>query len=70
VAAVRVHRIPDGSGGTLGFEILPRYPTTNVGGMDPLIVSYALKNGEITIYIKLSPDTERKLNRGWGSGGQ
>ena len=63
VEAVRVHRIPDGSGGTLGFEILPRYPATDVGGMDPLFVDYALKDGKITVYIKLSPASEQQLMR-------
>ena len=70
VEAIRVHRIPDGSGGTLGFEILPRYPATNVGGMDPLNVSYALKDGKITVYIKLFPNVERMLNRSSSGGGQ
>jgi hypothetical protein len=61
VVAIRVHRIPDGSGGTLGFEVLPRYSATEVGGMDPLNVSYALKDGKITVYIRLLPDVEKKL---------
>ena len=61
VEAVRVHRIPDGSGGTLGFEVLPRYPFTDVGGMDPLSVSYALEDGKIIVYINLLPMAERQL---------
>jgi len=61
VEAVRVHRIPDGSGGTLGFEVLPRYPFTDVGGMDPLNVSYALEDGKIIVYINLFPAAERQL---------
>jgi hypothetical protein len=32
VVAIRVRRIPDGSGGTLGFEVLPRYSATEVWG--------------------------------------
>jgi hypothetical protein len=63
VETVRVHRIPDGSGGTLGFEVLPRYPTTDVGGMDPVNVSYTLKDGKIIIYISVSPVAERQLKR-------
>jgi hypothetical protein len=70
VEAIRVLRIPDGSGGTLGFEVLPRYPATSVGGMDPLDVSYALKDGKITVYIKLFPDVERDLYRSSSGGGQ
>jgi hypothetical protein len=67
VVATRVHRIPDGSGGTLGFEVLPRYSATEIGGMDPLNVNYMLKDGKITIYFKLSPEAEQKVNRGRGS---
>ena len=70
VEAIRFLRIPDGSGGTLGFEVLPRYPATNVGGMDPLDVNYALKDGKITVYIKLFPHVERMLNRGSAGAGQ
>ena len=70
VEAIRVLRIPDGSGGTLGFEVLPRYPATDIGGMDPLNVSYALKDGKITVYIKLFPGVERELYRSSSGGGQ
>jgi len=70
VEAIRVLRIPDGSGGTLGFEVLPRYPATDVGGMDPLNVSYTLKDGKITVYIKLFPDVERELFRSSLGGGR
>jgi hypothetical protein len=56
-----VHRILDDSGGTIGYEILPRYPATDVSGSDPLLVSYTLKEGKVTVYIRLSPDVERKL---------
>jgi hypothetical protein len=63
VETVRVHRIPDGSGGMLGFEVLPRYPATDVGGMDPVNVSYTLKDGKIIVYINLSPVAERQLRR-------
>jgi hypothetical protein len=70
VEATRVRRIPDGSGGTLGFEVLPRYSATEVGGMDPLNVSYSLKDGKITIHIRLFPDVEKKLYRSSSGGGQ
>jgi len=68
VAAIRVQRIPDGSGGTLGFEILPRYALSEVGGMDPVDVNYKLKDGKVTIYIRLLPDVELKLHGGSGGG--
>jgi hypothetical protein len=62
VTGLRVHRILDGSSGTIGYEILPRYPYYDVGGTDPLLVSYTLKDGKVTVYIRLFPDVERKLN--------
>ena len=71
VTELRVHRIPDGSNGTIGYEILPRYPYYDVGGTDPLLVSYTLKDGKVTVYIRLSPDVDRRLNLEFpGSGGQ
>lgn len=70
VQELRVHRIPDGSGGSLGYEILPRYPYYDVGGTDPLFVSYTLKDGKVTVYIRLFPDVERKLNLQFPGAGQ
>lgn len=68
VTETRVHRIPDDSGGTIGYEILPRYPFTDASGADPLLVSYYLKEGKITVNIRLSPEVERKLNPSVGPG--
>lgn len=62
VESIRFQRIPDGSGGTLGYEMLPRYPVTDDGGMDPLLVNYSLKDGKIFVYIQLSPEAERTAN--------
>jgi len=62
VEAIRFQRIPDGSGGTLGYEMLPRYPITDDGGMDPVLVNYSLKKGKIFVYIQLSPEAERTAN--------
>jgi hypothetical protein len=64
VEAIRVHRILDGSGGTLGFEVLPRYSLSEVGAMDPVNVSYVLKDGKIGVYIQLQPGVELKLQGG------
>ena len=69
VEETRVHRIPDGSGGTIGYEVLPRYPFTDRSGGDPLLVSYSLKEGKVIINIRLSPEVERTLNPSVGSGG-
>ena len=62
VEDIRFLRIPDGSGGTLGYEMLPRYPPTDESGMDPVLVNYSLKDGKIFVYIQLSPEVERKVN--------
>jgi hypothetical protein len=70
VEETRVHRIPDGSGGTLGFEFLPRYPYTDEGGKDPLDVSYSLKDGKVVVYIRLFPNVERLLYHSSPGGGQ
>jgi len=62
VEDTRVLRIPDDSGGTIGYEILPRYPFTDLSGADPLLVSYSLKEGKVTVHIRISPEVEGKLN--------
>jgi hypothetical protein len=71
VESLRIHRIPDGTGGTLGYEMLPRFPDTDVGGSDPLFVNFSLKDGKINVYIQLNPYVERQLNmqNGPGAGG-
>jgi len=71
VVETRVHRIPDGSGGTIGYEVLPRYQVTDAAGSDPLLVSYSLKEGKVIVNIRLSPESERRLNHMGvpGSGG-
>lgn len=63
VEETRVHRILDDVGGTIGYEVLPRYPFTDIGGSDPLMVSYSLRDGKVTVYIRLYPDVERKLDQ-------
>jgi len=70
VQDIRVQRIPDGAGGTLGYEVLPRYPATDETGMDPLDVSYSLKDGKVIFYIRLFPDVEKRLYHSSPGGGQ
>jgi len=62
VEGTRVLRILDEGGGTIGYEVLARYPLTDAVGIDPLLVNYSLKDGKVTVYIQLSPDAERKLS--------
>jgi hypothetical protein len=69
VSETRVHSIPDDSGGIIGYEILPRYPVTESSGIDPLLVSYSLKDGKIIVYIRLAPEVERSLNQMTAPGG-
>jgi hypothetical protein len=71
VMETRVHKIPDDSGGTIGYEVLPRYSPTDAGGSDPLLVSYSLKEGKIIVTIRLFPEVERRLQgiAGPGAGG-
>ena len=69
VESLRILRIPDGSGGALGYEVLPRYPVTDLSGQDPLLVSYSLKNGKITVYIRLAPEVEGKINGAFSPAG-
>ena len=63
VQEIRIHRILDVAGGTIGYEFLPRFVPTDEGGMDPLLVSYSLKEGKVIVYIRLFPDVERKMNK-------
>jgi hypothetical protein len=62
VEELRIHRIPDGGTGTLGYEVLPRYSPFDDGGTDPLQVTYSLKDGKVRVYIRLHPDVDRKIN--------
>ncbi len=54
-------RIPDDSGGTIGYEIRPLYLPLEFGVPDVLMVSYALKDGTVRAYIKLDPNVEKEL---------
>jgi len=63
VEGTRVLRVLDDSGGTIGYEVLARYPVTEAAGIDPLLVNYSLKEGKITVYIQLLPQAERKLSQ-------
>jgi hypothetical protein len=70
IESTRVRRIPDDSGGTIGYEILPRYAAHEQAGTDPLLVSYSLKDGKVTVMIQLSSFAKQKLGgRGSGSSG-
>ncbi len=61
VVGTTLRRIPDGKGGTVGFEVRPRYFFTEFGQEDVLLVNYALKDGRVRAYISLDPDVQRTL---------
>jgi hypothetical protein len=48
----RVSRIPDDSGGTVGYEVRPLYTIPEFGTPDILTISYSLRNGKIRAYIR------------------
>lgn len=61
VQETRFHRILDNTGAVVGYDVLPRYLPYEVGGPDPLLVTYVLSSGRITAYIRLKPEVERQI---------
>jgi len=61
MTGTRLSRIPDGSGGTIGYEVRALYFPLEFGTPDVLMVSYALVNGTVRAYVKIDPDVERAL---------
>lgn len=57
----QLQRIPDDSGGTVGYEVRPLYLPYEFGQPDILWISYSLRDGKIRTYIKLDPDVERAI---------
>jgi hypothetical protein len=58
----QVRRIRDESGGTIGYEVRPLYFPYDVGAADVLLISYALKDGKVRVYIRLTPEMENRRN--------
>lgn len=57
----QLQRIPDDSGGTVGYEVRPLYLPYEFGQPDILRISYSLRDGKVRTYIKLDPDVERAI---------
>jgi hypothetical protein len=57
-----LRRIPDDSGGTIGYEVRPLYFPLEFGQPDVLLTSYSLQDGKIRAYIRLDRDVERMIN--------
>src|SRR5271169_6156916 len=55
----QLKRIPDDSGGTIGYEMRPLYLPWEFGMSDILLISYSLRDGNVRAVIKLDPDVER-----------
>ena len=58
-SGTQLRRIPDGSGGAIGFELKPLYLPYQVGEADVLLIGYSLKNGAVRTTIRLDPDVEK-----------
>lgn len=61
VTGTRTSRIPDGSGGTIGYEVRTLYFPLEFGISDVLMVNYALTDGMVRAYVKVDPDVERAI---------
>ncbi len=57
----RLSRIPDGSGGTIGYEVRQLYFPLEFGVTDVLLVNYSLINGMVRAYVKVDPEVERAI---------
>ncbi|HWR58768.1 MAG TPA: hypothetical protein VN328_07765 [Thermodesulfovibrionales bacterium] len=57
----QLSRILDDNGRAVGFELRPLYDPLTFGNPDVMDINYSLKGDKIRIYIKLKPDTERRL---------
>ena len=64
----KLERIPDDSGGTIGYEVRPLYLPWEFGKSDIMLISYSLRDGKARVYIKLDPDVERAIGASGGSG--
>jgi hypothetical protein len=65
----KLERIPDDSGGTIGYEVRPLYLPWEFGKSDIMLISYSLRDGKARVYIKLDPDVERAIEASGGSSG-
>lgn len=63
----KLRKIPDGSGGIVGYELRPSYLPYELGAVNVLNISYYLQGGKVVTYIKLDRDVERDLEAPGGS---
>jgi hypothetical protein len=65
----QLRKIPDDSGGTIGYEVRPLYIPYEFGMPDVLQISYSLRNGVVRVYIKVDPDVKRAIEASGGDKG-
>jgi hypothetical protein len=58
ILETQITRIPDDSGGTLGYEVRPLYVVMEFGTPDVLRINYSLTNGKVRAYIKKAPQVD------------
>ncbi|HUI46362.1 MAG TPA: hypothetical protein VL122_10325 [Nitrospirota bacterium] len=63
----QLSRIPDDSGGIIGYEMRPLYLAYQLGQADVLYISYFLKRGKVITYISLDRNIELDLESSGGS---
>ena len=57
-----IRSISDGAGGVIGYELIPHYSPMDEGGQMPLMVNYSLRDGKVTVFIRLDPLVEFRLD--------
>ncbi len=68
ILQTQIARIPDGSGGTIGYEFRPLYTVPEFGTPDVLMINYSLRGGKVRAYIKTLPEAEDASRAGRGRG--
>jgi hypothetical protein len=63
----QLRKIPDGSGGIVGYELRPLYRPYELGAVNVMNISYYLKEGKVVTYINMDRDVERDLEAPGGS---
>jgi hypothetical protein len=61
VQETRFHRVLDNTGAVVGYDVIPRYLPYDIYGSDPLLVTYSLLAGKVTVHIRLRPEVERQM---------
>jgi hypothetical protein len=64
ILETQITRIPDDSGGTMGYEVRPLYVVMEFGTPDVLRINYSLMNGKVRVYIKKAPQVEDRSGNG------